>query len=58
MPLINVVTFVVLKILEDLFHAKLFKMQTTADISEISKTVRRYLTFMLNVLSESSIYFA
>ena len=33
-------------------------MQITADISEISKTVQRDLTFILNILSESSIPFA
>ena len=33
-------------------------MQITADVSEISKTVQRDLTFILNVLSESSIHFA
>ena len=33
-------------------------MQITADVSEISKIVQRDLTFILNVLSESSIHFA
>ena len=33
-------------------------MQVTADFSEISKTVQRDLTFILNVLSEFSIHFA
>ena len=33
-------------------------MQITADVNEISKTVQRDLTFILNVLSESSIHFA
>ena len=33
-------------------------MQITADISKISKTVQLDFTFVLNVLSESSIYFA
>ena len=33
-------------------------MQITADVSEISKTVRRDLTFILNVLSESDIRFS
>ena len=27
-------------------------MQITADVSDISKTVQRYVTFILNVLSE------
>ena len=33
-------------------------MQITADIGEISKTVQRDLTFILKVLSESSIHFS
>ena len=33
-------------------------MQITADLSKISKTVPRDLTFILNVLSDSSIQFA
>ena len=33
-------------------------MQITADVSEISKTVQRDRTFILNVLSECSIHFA
>ena len=33
-------------------------MQITADISKMSKSVQRDLTFVLNVLSESSINFA
>ena len=33
-------------------------MQTAADVSEIPRTVQRDLTFILNVLSESSIHFA
>ena len=33
-------------------------MQITAEVSEISKTVQSDLTFILNVLSESSIYFS
>ena len=33
-------------------------MQITADISKMSKSVQRDLTFVLNVLSESSIHFA
>ena len=33
-------------------------MQINADISEISKTVQYDLTFILNVLSESSFHFA
>ena len=43
------------------FHAKLCMtadiMQITADLIEISKTVQRDLTFILNVFSESSIHF-
>ena len=42
------------------FHAKLCMtadlMQITADLIEISKTVQRDLTFILNVFSESSIH--
>ena len=33
-------------------------MQIAADVSEISKTVQHDITFILNVLSESSIRFA
>ena len=33
-------------------------MEITADVGKILKTVRRDLTFTLNVLSESSIHFA
>ena len=33
-------------------------MQMTADVSKISKTIQRDLTFILKVLSESSIHFA
>ena len=33
-------------------------MQITADVSEISKTVQRDLTFILNFLSEFSIHFS
>ena len=33
-------------------------MQITADVSKISKTVPAILTFILDVLSESSIHFA
>ena len=32
-------------------------MQVIADVSEISKTVHRNLTFILNILSKSSIHF-
>ena len=32
-------------------------MQIIADVNEISKTLQRNLTFILNVLSESNIYF-
>ena len=32
-------------------------MQIIADVSKISKTVQRNLTFNLNVISESSIHF-
>ena len=33
-------------------------MQLTGDVSKILKTVQRDLTFILNVLSDSSIHFA
>ena len=33
-------------------------MQTIADISKFSKAVQRDLTFILDVLSDSSIHFA
>ena len=32
-------------------------MQIAADVSKISKTVQRDITFILNVLSESSVHF-
>ena len=32
-------------------------MHIIADVNKISKTVQRNLTFILNVLSESNIYF-
>ena len=32
-------------------------MHIIADVNEISKTVQRNLTFILNVLSDSSIHF-
>ena len=32
-------------------------MQIIADVSKISKAVQRNITFILNVLSESSIHF-
>ena len=32
-------------------------METTADVSEISETVQDDVTFVLNVLSESTIHF-
>ena len=33
-------------------------MQINADVNKILKTVQRDLTFILNILSESSIHFA
>ena len=33
-------------------------MQATADVGKILKTVQRDLTFILNVISESSIHFS
>ena len=32
-------------------------MQITADLNQNSKTVQRYLTFVLNVLAESRVHF-
>ena len=58
MTLLNFVTLVVLKILTISFPCKVIKMQITSDVSKISKTVQSDLTFILNVLSESSILFA
>ena len=52
MTLVKFVTFVVLKILDNLVS-----MQIIADVSKISKTVQPSLIFSLNVLSISSIYF-
>ena len=57
MALVNFVTFIVLKILVNFFSLQNY-MQITADIGEISKTVQRDLTFILKVLSESSIHFS
>ena len=59
MALVNFVMFVVLKILNNLFfNLKFFKCKKTADVNKIPKTVQADLTFILNVLSESSIDFA
>ena len=55
MALVNFVTFAVLKILDNHFPSKALSMQISADLSQISKTVPRELTFILNVLSQSSI---
>ena len=55
MALVIFLTFVVLKILDNLFSMNSLQMQIIADVKEISKTVE--LSFILNVLSESSIHF-
>ena len=57
MFLINFMTFVVLKILDNLLN-KTLEMQITAGVSKILKTVQRIITFVLNVLLESGIRFA
>ena len=55
MALVIFLTFVVLKILDNLFSMNSLQMQIIADVKEISKTVE--LSFILNVLSEPSIHF-
>ena len=57
MVLVNFVTFVVLKILNNLFSMQNSLNANDADASEIWKTIQRELTFILNVLSESRIHF-
>ena len=52
MTLVKIVTFVVLKILDNLIG------QVIANVRKILKTIKRNVTFILNVISESSIYFA
>ena len=52
MTLVKLVTFAVLKILDNLVY-----MQIIADVNKISKTAQGILTFILNVLSERSIHF-
>ena len=58
MALVNLVTFLVLKILDNLFFLQNSLIQITADINKIPKTVQADLTFILIVLSEPSIHFA
>ena len=58
MALVNLVTFLVLKILDNLFFLQNSLIQITADVNKISKTVQDDLTVILNVLSEPSIHFA
>ena len=56
MALINFVTFVVLKILDNLFSIQ--NSLKSVDISQISKTAQGDLIFGLNVLSECGIDFS
>ena len=58
MALVNLVTFLVLKILDNLFFLQNSLIQITADVNKISKTVQDDLAVILNVLSEPSIHFA
>ena len=58
MALVNFVTFIVLKVLDNLFSMQSSLNANNCWRSKISKTVQRDLTFILNVLSESSIQFA
>ena len=58
MALINFVTFVVLKILDNLFSMQNSLNAMTADVSEILKAVQPDFTFILNFLSELTIHFA
>ena len=59
MALVNIVTFVVLKKHCSIsFPCKTLYMQITADVTETLKAAQRDLTFISNVLSEFSIYFA
>ena len=53
MVLINIITFVVLKVLCNLIFMQNFCLQTTADISEISKNIQCNITFIFNVFSEA-----
>ena len=58
MTLVKIVTFVVLKVLNNLVSMQnsLYDVHNP-DVNKISKTVHHSLTFILNVLSESSIHF-
>ena len=61
MALVNFVKFLVLKILGNLFfmqNSLKKKPKETADINKKSRTFQRDLTFILNVLSDSSIHFS
>ena len=50
--------FVVLRILSNLFFMQNSLNVNSLDLSEISNTVQRDFTFILNIFSESSIHFA
>ena len=59
MTLVNFVTFIVLKILNNLFSRQNLLNSNNCWRSQISKTVSRDLTFLiLNVLFEFSIHFS
>ena len=57
MALINVLAFVVLKILLNLVFV-LTPLLVTADVSKFSKSVRSNIAFILNILSETVNVFA
>ena len=57
MVLVNFVTFVVLKILDNLFSMQKPLNANNCWRKQISKTVQRDPTYILNVVSESSIHF-
>ena len=57
MTLVKIATFVVLKILDNLVSMQNSLNVHNLDVNKISKTVHHSLTFILNVLSESSIHF-
>ena len=57
MALVNFVMFVALKLLDNLFFMQ-NSLNANNSWHKISKTVQTDLTFILNVLSESSIHFA
>ena len=57
MALVKFMTFVVLKILDDLVSMQNSLNANIADVSKISKTVQSKLTCISNILSEFSIHY-